>query len=133
MPILRNSAKCRICLEEIESKHRHDFVTCKCGEISVDGGKDYFKRSARNMENLIDTSAEREKMSLEEFLELSLEPEMHLRQGQKLMLSLHEHRSDLYDRILNDSVDRFSSGALRDCFYDDSKVWGTILWIKENW
>jgi hypothetical protein len=25
--------------------HRHDFVTCKCGRVSVDGGKDYLKRS----------------------------------------------------------------------------------------
>lgn len=45
--ILRNAAECARCGDVIESKHRHDFVTCKCGAISVDGGKAYLKRSAR--------------------------------------------------------------------------------------
>ncbi len=43
--IIRNSAKCLDCNEEIESRHRHDFVRCSCGTIAVDGGKDYLKRS----------------------------------------------------------------------------------------
>ena len=42
--ILRNKAKCRACGSVIESKHRHDFVSCKCGSIAVDGGKDYLRR-----------------------------------------------------------------------------------------
>jgi len=33
--------KCRKCGDVIESKHRHDFVWCKCKSIFVDGGKDY--------------------------------------------------------------------------------------------
>ena len=40
-----NKAKCLKCGDIIESKHRHDYVSCKCGAISVDGGKDYLKRS----------------------------------------------------------------------------------------
>jgi hypothetical protein len=28
----------------IISKHRHDFVTCTCGAISVDGGQAYLRR-----------------------------------------------------------------------------------------
>ena len=40
-----NKAKCKKCGDVIESKHRHDFVSCNCGAISVDGGKDYLKRS----------------------------------------------------------------------------------------
>ena len=44
MTIIRNSARCRNCGDEIESKHRHDFVVCKCGAIFVDGGKDYIRR-----------------------------------------------------------------------------------------
>lgn len=38
---MRNIAKCKKCGDIIESKHRHDFVTCKCGAISIDGGIDY--------------------------------------------------------------------------------------------
>lgn len=54
--IIRNSAKCRLCGDEIESKHRHDFKSCVCGEIAVDGGKDYLRRMACDMKNFIDTS-----------------------------------------------------------------------------
>ena len=43
--IERNSAKCLDCGDEIVSKHRHDFVTCSCGNLSVDGGPEYARRS----------------------------------------------------------------------------------------
>lgn len=42
--IIRNSAKCRKCGDEIESRHRHDFVRCECGAIAVDGGREYLRR-----------------------------------------------------------------------------------------
>ena len=40
----RNRARCKKCGDIVESKYRHDFVTCTCGAVSVDGGKDYFRR-----------------------------------------------------------------------------------------
>jgi hypothetical protein len=43
--IKANKAKCLYCGDVIESKHRHDYVTCTCGNLSVDGGKDYLKRN----------------------------------------------------------------------------------------
>ena len=43
--IIINQAKCKVCGDIIQSKHRHDFVTCSCGSISVDGGLAYLKRS----------------------------------------------------------------------------------------
>ena len=33
--------KCRKCGSVIESKSRHDWVSCKCGAIFIDGGNDY--------------------------------------------------------------------------------------------
>lgn len=42
--ILHNRAKCLKCFDIIESKYCHDFVTCSCGDLSVDGGKDYLRR-----------------------------------------------------------------------------------------
>lgn len=42
--IVRNSARCKKCGTEIESTHRHDFVSCSCGSIAVDGGHDYLRR-----------------------------------------------------------------------------------------
>jgi hypothetical protein len=43
---LRNRARCLKCYDIIESKHRHDFVICKCGAIFVDGGNDYWRAGA---------------------------------------------------------------------------------------
>jgi len=43
----KNRAKCLNCGDIIESKDRHDFVTCRCFQnisdtgIFLDGGKDY--------------------------------------------------------------------------------------------
>lgn len=46
--IIRNQAKCLLCGDMIESKGRHDFVTCSCNSLSVDGGKWYLSRSFQN-------------------------------------------------------------------------------------
>ena len=42
--ILTNKIRCRHCGEIIESTHVHDFKTCKCGRVSVDGGHEYLRR-----------------------------------------------------------------------------------------
>lgn len=42
-PMATNIAKCKSCGDVIESKHRHDFQACKCGDIFIDGGKDYIR------------------------------------------------------------------------------------------
>lgn len=42
--IVQNAVICNKCDDFIVSKHRHDFVTCKCGAISVDGGQEYLRR-----------------------------------------------------------------------------------------
>lgn len=44
MSIKANRARCRSCGDVIESKYRHDFVQCSCGESFVDGGLDYLRR-----------------------------------------------------------------------------------------
>jgi hypothetical protein len=55
--ILRNAARCNNCGDEIESKHRHDWVSCSCFKnepdnkgIYVDGGTDYIRRGG-NLSN----------------------------------------------------------------------------------
>lgn len=40
----RNRCKCKKCGTIIESKHRHDFVYCRCKSIFTDGGTDYIRR-----------------------------------------------------------------------------------------
>lgn len=43
--ISKNASTCGTCKETIESRNRHDFVTCSCGSVSVDGGTWYCRRS----------------------------------------------------------------------------------------
>ena len=43
--IYRNVICCKHCNDIIESTFTHDYVECKCGRCSVDGGKDYLRRS----------------------------------------------------------------------------------------
>jgi hypothetical protein len=42
--IVQNAVTCLSCGDFIVSKHRHNYVTCTCGAISVDGGQSYLRR-----------------------------------------------------------------------------------------
>lgn len=42
--LILNRAKCLTCDSVITSEFRHDYVTCSCGNLSVDGGLDYERR-----------------------------------------------------------------------------------------
>jgi hypothetical protein len=50
---MRNRAKCRLCGDVIESLHLHDYVPCKCDEIAVDGGSQYWRVFAKSWDNFI--------------------------------------------------------------------------------
>jgi hypothetical protein len=54
--IISNKAQCRLCGDIIESKHGHDYRGCKCGEIAVDGGLNYLRRTAGDLHNIINLS-----------------------------------------------------------------------------
>jgi len=43
--LTRNALQCLVCNDIIESTHVHDFKTCSCGNLSVDGGLEYCKIS----------------------------------------------------------------------------------------
>lgn len=40
----KNQERCLNCHTTITSTHRHDYVSCPCGSIAVDGGNVYWKR-----------------------------------------------------------------------------------------
>ena len=54
--IFRNAARCNHCGDAIESIYRHNFVTCSCGRVSVDGGLDYLRRCAESPDDYTDLS-----------------------------------------------------------------------------
>ena len=51
---------CRNCADVIESKHRHDFVRCKCGAIATDGGLEYVRRCFKDKNDIIDLNEYKE-------------------------------------------------------------------------
>lgn len=60
MRLRANRAECARCGDVIESKHRHDYQTCSCGEIFVDGGLAYLRRGAKDLASIIDRSEYRD-------------------------------------------------------------------------
>ena len=41
--LIKNAFKCLYCNDIIESKHQHEYTTCKCGAMSIDGGTSYIR------------------------------------------------------------------------------------------
>ena len=70
--IIHNRIKCKSCGGIIESKYRNDFVTCKCGKVSVDGGHAYLGRTfnadkpEKAFEDLSECTEEEKKMDTQE-------------------------------------------------------------------
>ncbi len=50
---MRNRAKCKLCQSIIESYHEHDYVDCKCGEISIHGGLSKLGCAAKDFKNFM--------------------------------------------------------------------------------
>jgi hypothetical protein len=53
--IIKNKVQCAKCLDIVESIHTHDFKSCKCGRVSIDGGHEYLRRVG-DMDHFIDLS-----------------------------------------------------------------------------
>lgn len=54
--IIFNRARCRKCGDFLESLSVHDFKTCSCGAISIDGGLKYLRRLAKDFNDIEDLS-----------------------------------------------------------------------------
>ena len=59
--ITRNAVKCLKCGDVIESTHVHDFKTCSCGAVFVDGGLEYLRRGG-DFDNIEDLSESMEEV-----------------------------------------------------------------------
>ncbi len=42
--IIKNSIRCRTCGDILESVSVHDYRSCSCGRVAVDGGHEYLRR-----------------------------------------------------------------------------------------
>ena len=51
-----NKAQCLLCNDILESKSKEDYITCRCGNLSIGGGKDHLKRNAIKVNAWIELS-----------------------------------------------------------------------------
>lgn len=54
--LVRNMIRCKRCGSVVESVSRHDYETCECGRCSVDGGHDYHRVGALDLNDIEDLS-----------------------------------------------------------------------------
>ncbi len=45
--------KCLLCGDIIESKYRHNLVSCKCESCYIDGGNDYYHFGGKNFNKIL--------------------------------------------------------------------------------
>ena len=90
--LTRNAAKCLVCNSVLESKHRHNYVQCRCSnEAAVDGGLAYQRILAKDLdlvENLCEyvemTRGERDKQLEQQRLDEQLELQKRIDNGEML-------------------------------------------------
>ena len=90
--LTRNAIKCLVCNSVLESKHRHNYVQCRCGnEAAVDGGLAYQRILAKDLdlvENLCEyvemTRGERDKQLEQQKLDQQLELQKRIDNGEML-------------------------------------------------
>lgn len=54
--IIRNAIRCNHCGDVIESKYTHDYKSCSCRNVAVDGGHDYLRRCAESHDDYTELS-----------------------------------------------------------------------------
>lgn len=51
--LVGRALKCLLCDDVIISRHRHDYIQCKCGACFLDGGgEDYYRYGAPSLESI---------------------------------------------------------------------------------
>jgi hypothetical protein len=50
---MRNRAKCKLCGTIIESLRKEDVITCSCGQITIEGGIEFYGAYAVNFQNFL--------------------------------------------------------------------------------
>jgi hypothetical protein len=103
-----SKAQCLDCQDIIESKHRHDFVRCSCGNSFIDGGDDYLRASGK----LVILDGEQRLSPMELFMN-DTEPVHMLNRDEALQRLLEDIEiDDIFndDSFLDDDFDDYNLG-----------------------
>lgn len=111
---MRNRAKCALCEDIIESFHQHDYVPCKCGEISIDGGKTSFKASAHHWENFIRIDDNDKEIKPKIVDKLILDPEHSSSEKEKTEIKERPSKSELIEMLkaMTDNIEALPPHAM---------------------
>jgi hypothetical protein len=109
--------QCLDCEDIIESKHRHDFVRCECGNSFLDGGDDYI-RGGGNILPLLDEAFDDDSF-LDDYDDYNLgyqagtldERERILQGMQKLEDQSHATRTPLYQDTMFTKIRKIVNGT----------------------
>ena len=90
--IIINKIRCTSCGDIIESKSVHDYVTCSCGRVSVDGGKEYLRRGFTDyLTDFEDLSEYDVKLEIQKFLVVKTQEGMSFEEIKSLLSSAPYH------------------------------------------
>ncbi len=115
---MRNRAKCKLCQDIIESFHATDYVSCKCGEIIVDGGP-AFRCAAGSWDNFIrveedgtEIPIEIKEMTRYEISDLVPYPKIELEEESKELAKIA--KKDILDQVraLIESIEKLPPHAM---------------------
>jgi hypothetical protein len=124
--IMRNRAKCALCKDVLESFHETDYVSCRCGEISITGGMHRYECAAKSFANFLRVDDQDNEIVVKEMKGASVEdPSKKSRkdlkvEGIKHLERLIENRNRLPANALNQPVNHYD-------FYDVLEVLVSVL------
>ena len=107
-----SKAQCLDCQDIIESKYRHDFVRCSCGNSFLDGGDDYLRASGK----LVILDGEQRLSPMELFMN-DAEPVAISNEKLFSALDRDENLQKLIEEVVED--DMFNDDSFLDDDFDD--------------
>ena len=116
--LTRNAAKCLVCNSVLESKHRHNYVQCRCSnEAAVDGGLAYQRILAKDLD-LVE--------NLCEYVEMTDDEYATYQEGLKIKAEL-----SLQKRI--DNGEMLNVGSDSNPHWVSKQVWEIVMKVSEKY
>lgn len=116
--LTRNAVKCLVCNSVLESKHRHNYVQCRCSnEAAVDGGLVYQRILAKDLD-LVE--------NLCEYVEMTDDEYVTYQEGLKIKAEL-----SLQKRI--DNGEMINVGSESNPHWVSKQVWDIVMKVSEKY
>lgn len=102
---MKNRAKCKLCNSIIESFSRTDYVSCKCGEIAIEGGDQLYKTYARDFANFLRIDDEGNEIIVKVESKDKIEPvEINTKPSKHELLEMLDEMRKAVERLPQDAM-----------------------------